>query len=384
MDRLHKVYDRFFTPIKLLPAGVFNTQEFDNNNKPYRLHLRMEKDGTGILIVNARTVLHLNTTAAEYAYYRIQKTPVEVIADTLSKRYRISRDEAQKDFLAFCDQINNFLNSQDLDPETSFGFERREPYSTELSAPMRLDCALTYHLTIKVPPGVTPVDRVTRELSTEEWKTILSKAWDAGVPHVIFTGGEPTLRPDLIDLIAHAEELGQVSGVITNGFRLSEKDYLHALLEAGLDHFMILFDPNEEQAWEALRDVLAEEIHTTVHLTITPELSIGVRSLLERLKGMGVHTISLSAISKEFQDSLNIAKQAAADLNITLVWDLPVPYSNFHPIAMEMAENEPIPSGAGKAWLYVEPDGDVLKAQGVLPVLGNLLTDSWDYIWKHT
>ena len=38
--------------------------------------------------------------------------------------------------------------------------------------------------------------------------------------------------------------------------------------------------------------------------------------------------------------------------------------------------------GAGTAWLYVEPDGDVLPAQGVNKVLGNLLTDPWEKIWK--
>ena len=39
--------------------------------------------------------------------------------------------------------------------------------------------------------------------------------------------------------------------------------------------------------------------------------------------------------------------------------------------------------GAGKAWLYVEPDGDVLPAQGVNQGMGNLLQDSWQDIWSH-
>ena len=66
-----------------------------------------------------------------------------------------------------------------------------------------------------------------------------------------------------------------------------------------------------------------------------------------------------------------------------LVWDLPVPYSHFHPVALELAEHEEVPQGAGKAWLYVEPDGDVLPAQGVNQVLGNLLNDSWNKIWSN-
>jgi MoaA/NifB/PqqE/SkfB family radical SAM enzyme len=36
--------------------------------------------------------------------------------------------------------------------------------------------------------------------------------------------------------------------------------------------------------------------------------------------------------------------------------------------------------GAGKAWLYIEPDGDVLPDQLINQVLGNILTDPWEKI----
>jgi MoaA/NifB/PqqE/SkfB family radical SAM enzyme len=61
----------------------------------------------------------------------------------------------------------------------------------------------------------------------------------------------------------------------------------------------------------------------------------------------------------------------------TLRFDLPVPYSASNPVALETQEDH-IPEGAGKAWLYVEPDGDLLPAQGMADrVLGNLLRDNW-------
>ena len=71
----------------------------------------------------------------------------------------------------------------------------------------------------------------------------------------------------------------------------------------------------------------------------------------------------------------------AAHLGMQLVFDLPVPYSADNPVAFETAADD-VPSGAGKTWLYVEPDGDVLPAQGMPgQVLGNLLTDSWESIY---
>ena len=58
-----------------------------------------------------------------------------------------------------------------------------------------------------------------------------------------------------------------------------------------------------------------------------------------------------------------------------------MPYSESNPVTVE-TEDDKVPSGAGKAWLYVEPDGDVLPAQGEAgQVLGNMLTDSWEKIY---
>ena len=73
----------------------------------------------------------------------------------------------------------------------------------------------------------------------------------------------------------------------------------------------------------------------------------------------------------------------ANSLHFSMRWDLPVPYSTAHPVAVETEEDK-VPSGAGKAWMYVEPDGDVLPAQGEADkVLGNFLRDDWESISKN-
>jgi hypothetical protein len=61
-----------------------------------------------------------------------------------------------------------------------------------------------------------------------------------------------------------------VAGLITNGTAPGgEPDYLHELLQSGLDHVMILLDPDTEECWQALRDLMAEDIAVIVHLTLT-------------------------------------------------------------------------------------------------------------------
>jgi MoaA/NifB/PqqE/SkfB family radical SAM enzyme len=103
--------------------------------------------------------------------------------------------------------------------------------------------------------------------------------------------------------------------------------------------------------------------------------------ILERLVNLGVKTISLTASNPELHNSLIELRNQAASIGLTLIWDLPVPYSEFNPVSLETQLDNP-PSGAGHAWLYIEPDGDVLPAQGVNQILGNILKDPWEKLWR--
>jgi MoaA/NifB/PqqE/SkfB family radical SAM enzyme len=90
----------------------------------------------------------------------------------------------------------------------------------------------------------------------------------------------------------------------------------------------------------------------------------------------------LSASDSSLKDEMQKLRNQALPLGLTLRWDLPVPYSADNPVAAEVADDE-VPDGAGKAWLYVEPDGDVLPAQGEADkILGNFLKDPWEKIYQ--
>jgi len=379
MTSIREAVRQLFTQKEPLPAGVYHYQAPPDAEFPYRLHLRLEPNGDGVLIVNASTVLHLNQTAAEYAYHLVQGTPDQQAAREIALRYQVSTEQATNDFQDLKERLLTMIDIPDLDPITFFDFERDDPYAGEISAPYRLDCALTYRLPEGADPEVAPTKRVDRELTTEEWESIIDKAWEIGIPHIVFTGGEPTLRADLSDLIARAEKNGQVTGLLTDGLCLADDDYLNTLLQTGLDHLMVVLRPEDEGAWAALNNVLPEDLHTTVHLTLTPENASAASALLERLANMGVNALSLSESSPELNEILQTTADEAAEYGLSLVWDVPVPYSLHNPIALETIEDEP-PQGAGRAWLYVEPDGDVLPTQGVNQILGNLLQDDWKVI----
>lgn len=372
----------FFDKAQVLPPGLYDYQAPKDSDYQYRLHLRIDPDGAGLLIINARTVLHLNQTATEYAYHLIKQTPKPEALESIVKRYQISYLEANKDFDDFMSRIETLINTPDLDPVTYLGFDRTTPYKDFPMAPYRLDCALTYKLSSKDELGFSPQERVERELTFDEWKTILEKANQAGIPHVIFTGGEPTLRSDLIELIKFAENLGMVTGLATDGLRLVESEYLKQLLNSGLDHLLITFDPDNERAWDALKAIIPEDIHTTVHLTIDKPDEKEYIKILDEFKNIDVANISLSFKNAELEDLVTNIRNKAAEYDFNLDWDLPVPYSNFNPVSLETDNLEKFPEGAAKAWLYIEPDGDVLPAQGINKPFGNFLKDSWETIWS--
>jgi organic radical activating enzyme len=380
MTSIRESIRRQFAPITLIEAGVYHYQAPQEDPRNYRLHLRVEKDGNGVMIVNASTVLHLNQTAAEYAYYLVQGMSEEDAAHEVASRYRVPYKQALEDYADFLEQIDTLVTIPDLDPVAYLGFDRTRPYSEDLSAPYRLDCALTYQLSPGVDSQFAPHSRASREMTTQEWKTVLEKAWNAGIPHIIFTGGEATLREDLIEIITYAEEIGQVTGLLTDGTRFTESEYFDSLLQTGLDHLLFLLQPKQDGIWDSIQTAARSDVFTTVHLTITPQNQVNIESYLKRLSKLGVSSISLSASSEELMESLVSAREIAANLDFSLVWDIPVPYSMQNPFALEFKGRER-PPGAGHAWLYVEPDGDVLPDQDINQVLGNFLQDPWEKIW---
>jgi organic radical activating enzyme len=380
MESILEPLRRFFAPRHKIPAGIYHYQAPPDDPRNYRLHLRVEENGDGLLIVNAATILHLNHTAAEYAYYLVQNTPVDEVARRMSTRYHVGAEQARQDYQDLSERIRTLIEVPDLDPVTFLDFERVQPFSGRWSAPLRLDCAITYRLPATEAADSAPVERVKAELSTEEWKTILSKAWEAGIPHIIFTGGEPTLRDDLVELIVHAEELGQVSGLLSDGLRLADRAYLEQLLQAGLDHLLLTLQPESDASWEAVNNAMVEDLSVTVHLTITDAIRDQAKAILQRLADLGVKKISLSANDPKLADAMQAVREHAATLGLELIWNIPVPYSSVHPVAFETGDAQI--EGAGRAWLYVEPDGDVLAGQGNPKVLGNFLNDPWEKIWN--
>ena len=89
------------------------------------------------------------------------------------------------------------------------------------------------------------------ELTTDEWKQIITQLRDAGVRFVGFAGGEPLLRKDLSELVRHAKACGLRAELTTSGYLLDE-GRAEALFAAGLGSVVISVDGVGPQ-YEAIR-----------------------------------------------------------------------------------------------------------------------------------
>ena len=114
--------------------------------------------------------------------------------------------------------------------------------------PMSVLAEITHRCPLQCPYCSNPVelDRANAELTTDEWKRVISEMADMGVLQIHFSGGEPTARRDLAELIRHATEVGLYSNLITSAVLLT-RDRLAELSDAGLSHVQISFQGSEAQ-----------------------------------------------------------------------------------------------------------------------------------------
>ena len=106
--------------------------------------------------------------------------------------------------------------------------------------PLAVLVELTHRCPFSCPYCSNPLEleRRGQELDTAAWRRVLEEAAELGVLQVHFSGGEPTARPDLEDLVEHAAGLGLYTNLITAGVLLDEAR-VERLAAAGLDHVQL-------------------------------------------------------------------------------------------------------------------------------------------------
>lgn len=379
-----------------------------NEHEKSRLHLRIDPDGTGTLIVNANRVMHLNPTAALMAHLILEGRNEQEIVLRIKHNYRVSANQASQDLAVFNHQLEDLIRPDGVCPIHELDLETVMPFSARPSAPYRMDLAITYRCNNDCAHCYNARERSFPELHTENWKYILDQLWALGVPHIVFTGGEATLRNDLPELIAHAESNGQITGLNTNARRLADEKYVQKLVDAGLDHIQVTVESCDEeihdqmmrakgafkQTIQGLKNVLDTRLYVMTNTTMLRTNVHTIPDTLDFLAELGVPTIGLNALiyagqgltvgtglhERELQPILEMAIDKTLGHNQRLIWYTPTQYCNFDPTQSNLGVKG---CTASLYSMCIESNGNVLPCQSYYHPLGNMLTDRWESIWNH-
>jgi len=391
-----------------ISPGLYHYIRGEGENKK-RVHLRVETDGNGVLVVNASQMMHLNLSATLMAKIILDDVDDAHAVRVIKKKFNIKKARALADYRSFKESLEHIISPfENACPICDLNLETLQPFSQKPSAPYRMDLALTYRCNNHCVHCYNDTSRAKIEFTTDKWKLVLDKIWDIGIPHVVFTGGEPTLRADLSELVSYADQLGMVTGLNTNGRRLKDADYVTQLAAAGLDHIQITLESHDAaihdaivmapgahvQTVEGIRNALATRLYVMTNTTMLRRNAPFMDETLRFLHSLHVPTIGLNGLiyagrgaevdeglsESELPDLLSTAKAFTEQTGQRLIWYTPTQYCRFNPLD----------SGLGvkgcTAALYnmcVEPDGSVLPCQSYYHSLGNLLVDDWDSIWNH-
>lgn len=377
-------------------------------NEKSRIHLRIEEDGSGVVMINADRVLHVNPTAMTITKLHLEKLSEVDICNQISKIYKVDKRKVHEDVQEVLHKIDELIRPDGACPIHDLLLETNIPFSAKLSAPYRMDLAVTYRCNNDCLHCYNARERSFPEMDTKAWQNILDKIWDLGIPHVVFTGGEPTLRNDLPELIVYAEMKGIITGLNTNGRRLSDPIFTKSLIDSGLDHVQITLESHDpvihdqmvhcHGAWNqtvrGIQEVLKNNIYMMTNTTMLRTNYQMMEQTLTFLAELGVPTVGLNSLiysgkgneinsglhEKELPPLLTLAKKKTDESGQKLIWYTPTEYCHFDPV------NEGLGVKGCTAAYYnmcIEPDGSVIPCQSYYSSLGNILVNEWCDIWNH-
>ena len=300
------------------------------------------------------------------------------------------------------------------EPEVDIGYMTLAKYAKDMRAPHRMDllvsamevngcwncnqkCLLCYAYNEKMA--------MTKELSTNDWFKILDKLKKANVPAVTFTGGEPTLRDDLVELVAYASWF--VTRLNTNGIRLT-KDLCKRLYDANLDsvqitlysydkdiHNKMVGSDHFDDTINGIKNALEAGLDVSINTPLCSINSDYVKTV-KFANELGVTYFSTSGViptgnalnknveklsSEEIYNSLKEAYNFANKKNIEISFTSPGWIKS--DLLKEM--NMVVPScGACLSNMAIAPNGEVIPCQSWLfeDGLGNILDIDFNKIWN--
>jgi radical SAM protein with 4Fe4S-binding SPASM domain len=392
-----------------IPVGRYTYRGVGDFSK-MALQLRVEPKGRGLLVINANTVLYLNETAAAHAYYMMRGMPVEEAVTNIRKIYKVKKDTAIADHEKLIYTVNTLAQTEKVCPVSFLNVEQVEPFTQPLSAPLRMDLALTFQCQNNCVHCYAGGPHSTPELTTQQWKEVIEKLRKIGIFITTFTGGEPTLRPDLTELLKTAQNSGIVTGLISNGRKLKEKNFVKSLELSGLDFIQVTLESHRADihdkitgvkgSWEetvaGIKNAVDTEVYVTTNTTLNTQNAPNFLDTIDFLKELKVAAFGCNsliysgravepnlkfALSLEtLNDLLPKIREKANHLGLKFLWFTPTKYCELDPVKLGLGVKS---CTAALINMCISPNGDVYPCQSYFESLGNILKEKWTKIWNN-
>jgi radical SAM protein with 4Fe4S-binding SPASM domain len=374
------------------------------------LQLRVEADGLGVMVINANTVLYLNETATAYAYFFMQGLHEDEVLKRIQRMYRVNAKTAKGDYEKLTYAVSTLAQTEKVCPISFLDVKSVEPFTQKYTAPLRMDLALTFRCQNDCVHCYAGGPHETPELSTSQWREVIDGLHKIGVFILTFTGGEPTLREDLQELLLYAQNKGLVTGLITNGRRLKDKAYVKTLERSGLDFVQVTLESHRAEvhdlmtgakgSWKetvaGIKNALQTQIYVTTNSTLSKHNTPDFLETIDYLKKLGVDAFGCnsliysgraSEIAEDFvlpietlNELLPKIRDKANQLGLKFLWYTPTQYCHFDPVKLGLGVKS---CTAAMINMCVGPNGDVYPCQSYFESLGNMLKDEWQKIWNH-
>jgi radical SAM protein with 4Fe4S-binding SPASM domain len=369
------------------------------------------READHLLIIRPNKIQHLNGTAYDIlnALYHRELSAEETVSE-LSGKYSVPGATIRKDMTGLLESINAIMKEEyaqaplistvEFDPGSI-----KFPVLSEIAVTYRCQNRCDFCYASSPYRGIDVPEMTLGQI----WTVIDKIRYEAQVPTISFTGGEPTLRDDLPEMIRHASMIGMRTNLITNGIRCSDPSFVSRLAEAGLNSAQVSLESHRadihdgitsnsgshEKTVRGIENLKAAGVYTHTNTTICQKNKYSLKDLVTFLHEkynvpyLSMNMIIATGIARD-NDNVRIGYSAIGEvidplidycevLGVKFVWYSPTPYCMFNPVDRNLGSKS---CACISGLLSVNPSGEVLPCSSYDRGVGSLLKHSFMHIWN--